>query len=350
MIKIFDIYLIKRSFLISFLILVVFGFLDSIFNLISELENSSNRYDILNIFKYVIFSAPHRLIDYIEGACLLGVMISLGISHQEGNLNVMRSAGKSPLKIVFISSLGALCMVIPYLIFDEVSFRETYNQAEVRKNVILQKDNFQNNEVKWIKYEDSYLAFSNIIDNYAYQTKFIKIQDKKVKHTIKSNQARIEKNNITFEDNLIYKSFDSTNRSSIPENFEIPVQSKIAFKNINHLGMSEMLIYRKLFSDSNLKKDKLFKSHLDKALYKKIFMPISIIMLLVYFGSLIFTSLRNSTLGGRIIVAVIGAFIFKLAQDLSVGIFISYSLPIFIGVIIPTLILFIMSTINYKDL
>ena len=241
-------------------------------------------------------------------------------------------------------------LVIPYLIFDEVSFRETYNQAEVRKNVILQKDNFQTNEVKWIKYEDSYLAFSNIIDNYAYQTKFIKIEDKKVKHTIKSNQARIERNNITFEDNLTYKSFDSTNRSFIPENFEIPVQSKIAFKNINHLGMSEMLIYRKLFSDSNLRKDKLFKSHLDKALYKKIFMPISIIMLLVYFGSLIFTSLRNSTLGGRIIVAVIGAFIFKLAQDLSVGIFISYSLPIFIGVIIPTLILFMMSTINYKDL
>ena len=72
MIKIFNIYLIKRSFYFSFFILIIFGILDSIFIFISELENISNKYNVLNIFKHVLNSMPHRLIDFIDGACLLG--------------------------------------------------------------------------------------------------------------------------------------------------------------------------------------------------------------------------------------------------------------------------------------
>ena len=43
MMKIFYKYLIKRSFYFSFLILAAFGFLDSIFMLLSELENISEK-------------------------------------------------------------------------------------------------------------------------------------------------------------------------------------------------------------------------------------------------------------------------------------------------------------------
>mgnify|MGYP005691222415 FL=1 len=71
-------------------------------------------------------------------------------------------------------------------------------------------------------------------------------------------------------------------------------------------------------------------------------------MLIICFGSLIFTSLRESTVGGRIIVAVVGAFIYKLFQDLTIGVFISYGMPTIIGVIIPIFILLIISIIAYK--
>ena len=93
MIKIFNIYLIKRSFYFSFTILIFFGLLDSIFTFISELENISPQFNIFIIFKHVIFSMPHNCVQFLEGACLLGVILALGISHQEGNLNVLRSAG-----------------------------------------------------------------------------------------------------------------------------------------------------------------------------------------------------------------------------------------------------------------
>ena len=68
----------------------------------------------------------------------------------------------------------------------------------------------------------------------------------------------------------------------------------------------------------------------------------------MFFGSLTFNSLRDSSVGGRVLIAVTGAFIYKLFQDLSIGIFISYQLPIYIGVILPSLMLLLMSFLSFK--
>ena len=142
MIKTFNKYLIKRSLYFSFSILIIFGILDSIFTFISELEDISSEYNILDICKYVAYSMPHRLIDFIEGACLLGVMLSLGLSHQEGNLNVLRSAGEAPLKIILTSSIGALILTISLIIFDEISFRNIYLDAQANKNILAKNEKY----------------------------------------------------------------------------------------------------------------------------------------------------------------------------------------------------------------
>ncbi len=350
MIKIFNKYLIKRSFYFSFFILMVFGVLDSIFIFISELENASPQYDIFSILRYVIYSLPHNLIDFIEGACLLGVMLSLGLSHQEGNLNVLRSAGEPPLIIILMSSIGALILTMSLLVLDEISFRNLYLNAEVNKNILSKKDNSNNNDIKWIKSGNSYLSFENIISDDIYQAKLIKIEKKEIAYSIKSDVAFIDNKEIVFNENSNYKNFKDKENKNYKELFEIPIQSRVTFNNISNLGLYEISVYRNLFKESNIDSDALFKLHLDKAFYKLIFLPISILILIIYFGSLIFTSLRESTVGGRIIVAVLGAFLFKLFQDLSIGVFISYSMPVFIGVILPSVILLLMSISSYKKI
>ena len=350
MIKIFNKYLIKRSFYFSFFILMVFGVLDSIFIFISELENASPQYDIFSILRYVIYSLPHNLIDFIEGACLLGVMLSLGLSHQEGNLNVLRSAGEPPLRIILMSSIGALILTMSLLVLDEISFRNLYLNADVNKNILSKKDNSNNNDIKWIKSGNSYLSFENIISDDIYQAKLIKIEKKEIAYSIKSDVAFIDNKEIVFNENSNYKNFKDKENKNYKELFEIPIQSRVTFNNISNLGLYEISVYRNLFKESNIDSDALFKLHLDKAFYKLIFLPISILILIIYFGSLIFTSLRESTVGGRIIVAVLGAFLFKLFQDLSIGVFISYSMPVFIGVILPSVILLLMSISSYKKI
>ena len=152
---------------------MVFGALDSIFNFISELENTSPQYDIFNVLKYVIYSLPHNLIDFIEGACLLGVMLSLGLSHQEGNLNVLRSSGQSPLKIVIITSMGAFILSLSLVFLDEIGFQKLYLNAKANKSISVE-NNTSSKEINWIKYNESFLSYEDIVEDKLYKVRFIK--------------------------------------------------------------------------------------------------------------------------------------------------------------------------------
>ena len=334
--KIFNIYLIKKSFLYSLFILTVFGLLDLTFSLISELESISEKYNFVKILSYVLSSMPHRLIDFAEGACLLGVMISLGISHQEGNLNVLRSAGFSPFKIISICSLGALLLVIPLLVLDDLALRKIYLDAQINKNTLLGKELDKKN-LNWVKSKNLFLSYETIIDNKVFNPKLIKVNQNDQVEVLISEIAEFNEKELIFND-------------AKSEYFDLPIQSRITYANIDHQGIAKIFSYRKLFLNSTLEEDILFKSHLDKVYFKTIFLPVSIFILITFFGSLIFTSLRDSNLGIRITVAVFGAFIYRLIQDLSIGIFISYNLPVIFGVIIPSFFVIMLSVQAYKKI
>ena len=332
---IFNLYLIKRSFVFSISILILFGILDSIFSIISELENISERYTFTSILGYVFQSMPHRLIDFVEGACLLGVMIALAISHQEGNLNVLRSAGKSPFKIILISSIGPILLATLLILFDEVIFKKSYVNAEIYKNVLLEKV-ISSKENKWINQNDLFLGYQDIIEDNIFNAKLIKLIDDKEINVFESKLAKIDDSKLVFDDQQV--------------NFVIPIQSRISIKNIQNENISELYSLKKLFIESKLEDDILFKQHIDKALYKVVLIPLSIFTLIAYFGSLIFGSLRDLNIGTRITIAVFGAFVYKLMQDLSIGIFISFNLSVLIGVMIPSILLALLAVNSYRKI
>ena len=348
--KIFHKYIIKRSLLISFFIFALFALLDFVFNFISELENLSVNYTFLSSLKFMLASLPYNANDFLEGACLLGVMIALGISHQEGNLNVLRSSGESPIKIVLISAIGPMILVFSYLVANELAFRDIHINAEVEKNLIInnQSNTERNNE--WIKDKNSFINFSDKVGNTIYNVKFLKSDYDEGLYYKTSESANIQEETIVFDNTMTSHSFNNKDELSYSEPFNFPLGASIPLKDIEKLQFSELIFNKNLLKDSSVKKDILFKSHIEKSFYKKIFLPLSILSLIIFFGSFIFGSLREASPASRIVLSVIGAFIYKVFQDFSISLAISINYSVLAGVVVPALILLISSFYLYKKI
>ena len=348
--KIFNKYLIKRSFLISFFIFTIFALLDLVFNFISELENLSDTYTFISALKYVFLSMPHSAMNFLEGACLLGIMISLGISHQEGNLNVLRSSGKSPIQIILISSIGPMFLVFSFLLIDELAFREIHLNSQIEKSLKLNSSQEVSSNIQWVKDENSLISYTNITSDTIFNVKFVKLASNKVLYFKTASSAKISKNRIIFDDSLLFHSFNGQGNTGAFEDFLFPLVARVSFNDIENLSIGDVRKYRLLLRGNLVKEDRLFRMHLDKSFYKRIFYPFSILAIIIFFGSFIFSSLRDSTPASRIVLAVVGGFVYKVIQDFSISFFISFSYPIFIGVIAPAILLLVASSYSYKKI
>ena len=301
--KIFNKYLIKRSLIISSFIFIIFAVLDMVFNIISELESLTDNYTFFSILKYSITSMPHRSIEFLEGASLLGFMIALGISHQEGNLNVLRSNGKSPIKIILISSIGSMFLVLSVLILDEMIFKELHMDSKIEKVLHTDQPKRAQSDSQWIMQNDSFLSYTNIVKDTIFNPRLIRIDldSMKVKYFKSSHSAKIIDGAIVFDEDVLIENASSKDTISNLEKFSFPLVTSIPFSDIDNLTITQIISYRSYLMHwhSNLEDDILFKAHLDKAYYKKLFYPFSVLAILIFFGSFIFGSLRDSSLGDR---------------------------------------------------
>jgi lipopolysaccharide export system permease protein len=233
---------------------------------------------------------------------------------------------------------------------DEIAFREMHIKSKVEKDSLLGQATQEQSKFQWIKQNDYLLGYTNVIGSLILNPRLIKVDSdiEKVNYFKSAKSAKIIENGITFDQGLLVEGNPSSDEITNYEIFSFPLVATIPFSDIDSLSLDRIASYRSLMIESSLDEDVLFKAHLDKSFYKKIFYPFSVLAIMIFFGSFIFGSLRDSSPGSRIVFAVFGGFLYRIFQDLSISISISYSLPILIGVIAPASILLILSIYSYK--
>jgi len=245
-----------------------------------------------------------------------------------------------------------MIVVLSILAMDEIAFREMHINSKVEKDYLLDQATQEQSQVQWIKQNDYLLSYTNVIDDLILNPRLIKVDSNidKVKYFKSSKSAKIEENGITFDQSLLVEGNPSSDEISNYEIFSFPLVASIPFSYIDSLSFNRISSYRSLMNESSLDEDILFRAHLDKFFYKKIFYPFSVLAIMIFFGSFIFGSLRDSTPGSRIVFAVFGGFLYRIFQDLSISISISYNTPVLIGVIAPAIILLILSFFSYRKI
>ncbi len=110
--------------------------LETVLAWLGELDALSATYHMRDALIQVCLHAPSSIYELIPVACLIGVLVGLGVLANNSELTVMRAAGVSPLRIVSYTLWPAILFAAVCLILAQYVIPHTERIAQVRKAMI----------------------------------------------------------------------------------------------------------------------------------------------------------------------------------------------------------------------
>ncbi|EBK2343790.1 LptF/LptG family permease, partial [Salmonella enterica subsp. enterica serovar Enteritidis] len=83
-----------------------------VFDYLAELQDLNDHYNYLDALRFIAYSGPSDLLDYMPFGTLLGAVVGLGLLANTSELTVIQAAGISRFKIVGWVMQPAIVFVI----------------------------------------------------------------------------------------------------------------------------------------------------------------------------------------------------------------------------------------------
>ena len=331
LVGIFSRHIIVRTFVITLLVFLGITFLDLIFSIIGDTEDLNEEFTLNDLIFTTLYRLFHDSMDYVQGSCLLGALISLGLFKRDGNITIIRSNGLSPIKISLIFALGPIIFSLLMISLDNKLFIQAANHAETFNSQIT-RDKLDI-KFSWIKDGNKILRYSQKRESEILNPTLILLDENdSVKEIISSEKAEVS-------DGLI-KIDNSEFRFSLPKNKNL---DRSTVKNIPIGSLKNYL----RGSEANKLEDKE-KNFIVVEILKRILLPISALLLILAASMLFFRDQRNNSFGSYVVGGFLGAFVFNLTQEF----FFSMSLTIQSNIVaislIPYLLLLVIFYLTYK--
>ena len=328
---IFSRHIIVRTFVITLLVYLGITFLDLIFSIIGDTEDLNEEFTLNDLIFSTLYSLLHNSMDYVQGSCLLGALISLGLFKRDGNLTIIRSNGLSPIKISLIFALGPIIFSLFMISLDNKLFIQAANHAETFNNQISR----EKSDIKfsWTKDGNKILRYSERVESEILNPTLILLDENNlVKEIISSEQAEISDGLIKIDDSEF--------------SFFLPRNKNLDRSSIKNIPIGSLKTY--LRASEEIKLEDKEKNFIIVEVLKRILLPISALFLILTASMLFLRHQRDSSFGSYIVGGFLGAFIFNLTQEF----FFSMSLTIQSNIVAisltPYLFLLIIFYFTYK--
>ena len=130
-----------------------------------------------------------------------------------------------------------------------------------------------------------------------------------------------------------------------PKIFTFLLQPSLDQKTLERSSLRSLITLQKQYSSLVPQRDlRLIKS----AIYSKIFLPIFVLGIIYFAGSLMFGLVRSGGIGRQIVFGIFFGLILDLTKDLFVASFLTYQWPILIAYLIPILCLITAGWVGYR--
>ena len=312
--------------------------LDFSVSFVTELENLSSTNSFISILFATLIEQPHKGLQYLESSMLIGALIALTIFNQQGNLVFLRSLGFSPSKIILITGIGPLLLSLILVTLDEFIFVEISDEYKIVQTIAIDENYSDQGTYSWQLTDQSLIGVQALGPNKISDIQIIQFSETgEVSRAQKFNSGILKDNQLRIT--------DPGDPSLQPEIFTFLLQPSLDQKTLERSSLRSLITLQKKYSSLVPHNDlKLIKS----AIYSKIFLPIFVMGIIYFAGSLMFGLVRSGGIGRQIVFGIFFGLLFDLTKDLFVASFLTYQWPILVAYLLPIFFLTMAGWIGYR--
>ena len=331
-------HLILKSFLTSLFVWLTMVCLDFSVSFVTELENLSSTNSFISILFATLIEQPHKGLQYLESSMLIGALIVLTIFNQQGNLVFLRSLGFSPSKIILITGIGPLLLSLILVTLDEFIFVEISDEYKIVQTIAIDENYSDQGTYSWQLTDQSLIGVQALGPNKISDIQIIQFSETgEVSRAQKFNSGILKDNQLRIT--------NPGDPSLQPEIFTFLLQPSLDQKTLERSSLRSLITLQKKYSSLVPHNDlKLIKS----AIYSKIFLPIFVMGIIYFAGSLMFGLVRSGGIGRQIVFGIFFGLLFDLTKDLFVASFLTYQWPILVAYLLPIFFLIMAGWIGYR--
>jgi lipopolysaccharide export system permease protein len=340
MFKIIDLY-IARTLLgtIAVTLSVLIG-LSALIKFVEQLRRvGQGDYDMIVAALYVVLSLPREIELFLPMATLLGGLVGMGLLAQSSELVVMQAAGLSRTNITMSAMKSIVIVIIAMMALGEFVTPKSESKAkELRTQALSGGSLLASGSVTWAKDGNDFVSISEVIDQNSLQDiEIYKFDgDLNLTEIIKAEFADFNGQNWTLSE-VNQMRFSETQIA----NEQLEELSWDSSLSPDKLGIAavkpEALSIRGLLDYVGyLENNGQDAARYELALWRKVFQPISVAVMLLLAMSFIFGPLRSVTMGARTIMGVLAGFSFFISNEMFGQVSLVFQLTPILGALLPS--------------
>jgi len=326
----------------SLIALLVMLILDSLFNLLSELEDVNEQsYTLLTMLHYLLLTLPRRLVETAPVALLVGGLLGMGALASHSELVVMRASGRSRLGLVSAAMQAGLILSLAVALLGEFVAPVGERMARTLRVEAGLSDSRWNQGL-WARDGNLIIHIGAALPGPRLAELELYALDDKAALTVfgQASGARFEDERWILENarfNLIKP--DAINQENLPE---VPWRSVLTPETLevlavdpDDLALRELLTYIDYLSDNGLDTDSY-----ELAFWTKVLAPLANLAMLFVAMPFAFGPQRGTGAGYRLVIGIFIGLLFFLLNRLLGNLVLLYHYPPALGAALPMLLLY----------
>lgn len=303
----------------TLLVLAVLLGLDLVIGLLDQSGDMEGRYTIGPAFYYTLLTLPGHLARLLPFSVLIGCLAGLGSLASTSELVVIRSAGVSVARILWMALRPALLVTFFGLVVAEFIAPKSQQIAQSYRAMLLQKKDISVSEYGlWHREGNSFVHFNAVQPNgELYGVSMFTLDvSRHLQQALFAQRAIFQGDHWLFEDvrTTHFLGDHLESETAVSQRWETELSPQLL--NVLVLDPDNLSISGLWRYVSFLKEQGSDSGEYELALWNKLLQPLAIISLVLVAASIIFGPLRTASMGTRVFTGLMVGIVFRISQDM----------------------------------